>query len=378
MSIEQLLIVTAHPEFASTSVTELKQLDKRLTRIEELAPGVTLCSTANAAALMKLAARERPIFVRHLAPVQTTANLSNTTQDLAELATAIAHLPGLALLERGTHFAVQTRLAQTKGMQGGRPYSSGQINQTLAEMVAEETGAVESIKKPQVIISLLCTMDKGYVGISTTEENLSSWPGGARRFAQTPEQISRAEFKLLEALEVFGVILPSQGYALDLGAAPGGWTRLLLEAGLNVVAVDPANLDPRLTKRKRLEHYRGYAENYLEEAIRKSRHFDMIVNDMRMDAREAARQLTKASLCLQADGFIISVFKLPHAAPGINPLTNLNEALKILSTRFSLVQARQLFHNRQEVTVVAAHPLRTNKRQKNLEPSRNKDVSRSL
>ncbi len=184
MNIEPLLIVTAQPEFASTSVAELKQLDKRLTRVEELAPGVTLCSTPDVTTLMRLAARERPIFVRHLAPVQTIANLSNTTQDLAELATAIAQLPGLALLERGTHFSVQTRLAQTEETQEKRPYSSGQINQALAEMLAEETGAIESIKKPQVIVSLLYTIDRGYLGISTAEENLSSWPGGARRFAR--------------------------------------------------------------------------------------------------------------------------------------------------------------------------------------------------
>ncbi len=95
----------------------------------------------------------------------------------------------------------------------------------LAEAIIEETGAVESIKKPQIVVSLLCTAGKGYLGISLARENLSDWPGGARHFAQTPEQISRAEFKLLEALEVFGVTLPTQGRVLDLGAAPGGWTR---------------------------------------------------------------------------------------------------------------------------------------------------------
>ncbi len=358
MSIEQHLIVTAHPEFASAAITELKRLDKRLACIDELAPGVILCGIPNVAALMQLAVKEQPIFVRHLAPVQTVINLANETQDLAVLATAIAHLPGLTLLERGTYFAVQTRFAQTEKRQRDRPYSSGQLNQALAAMLAEETGAIEAIKKPQVIISLLCTMERGYLGISTAEENLSNWPGGARRFAQTPEQISRAEFKLLEALEIFGVLLPSQGNALDLGAAPGGWTRLLLDAGLNVVAVDPAHLDPRLAKRQYLEHYRGYAEHYLDEMIRKRHCFDVIVNDMRMDAREAARQLVRASLCLQADGFVISVLKLPHAAPGINPLTNLQDALRILSKGFSIVQARQLFHNRQEVTIVAAHPIR--------------------
>src|SRR5437762_7499992 len=147
--------------------------------------------------------------------------------------------------------------------------------QLLAEAIAEETGAVESIKKPQVVVSLLCTMEKAYLGISLTTDNLSDWPGGARHFAHLPEQISRAEFKLLEALEVFGVTLPSQGLALDLGAAPGGWTRILLEAGMQVVAVDPAKLDSRLERRPHLEHYRGYAEDYLEEALKRRRKFNV-------------------------------------------------------------------------------------------------------
>src|SRR5205085_10683336 len=154
------------------------------------------------------------------------------------------------------------------------------LNQSLAEAIAEETRAVESIKKPQIVVALLCTTEKGYAGITLALENLSDWPGGARHVAQTPEQISRSEFKLLEALEVFGVTLPARGRALDLGAAPGGWTRLLLDAGLYVVAVDPANLDPRLARQPRLEHYRGYAEHYLEEAIKTHKNFDVIVNDM--------------------------------------------------------------------------------------------------
>ena len=199
-------------------------------------------------------------------------------------------------------------------------------------------------------------MHQGYVGISTAQENLSAWPGGARHYAQTSEQISRAEFKLLEALEYFGISLDAGERVLDLGAAPGGWTRLLLDAGMQVVAVDPANLDPRLNKREDLQHYRGYAEDYIEEAIRNRETFNIIVNDMRMDAREAARGLAYAARCLKKDGFILSVFKLPHATPTINPLFTLKDALSILSKAYGVVQAHQLFHNRQEVTVVAAQP----------------------
>jgi 23S rRNA (cytidine2498-2'-O)-methyltransferase len=362
------LIVTAHPEFMDAAFDELKRFDSSLHGVELLAPGILLCGfpqatpPQNATTVMRLAAEQWPIFARHLAPVQAIVNLSYTEDDIGELALAVANLPTFALLEPGQRFAVQTRLVQT-GTEltlvgtNKRAYSSGHVSQLIAGAIAEETGAVESIKKPQVVVSLLCTTEKGYVGISLAKDNLSDWPGGARHFAQTSEQISRSEFKLLEALEVFGVTLPSEGWALDLGAAPGGWTRLLLEAGMSVVAVDPAKLDSRLAGHHRLEHYRGYADLFLEEAIKRRRKFDVITSDMRMDARAAARLLVEASACLRTDGFSISVLKLPHATPEINPLKNLREALRLLNKHFGIVQARQLFHNRQEVTVLIVRPL---------------------
>lgn len=356
---EQLLIVTAHPEFLDAGIFELKRLDKRLAQSELLAPGIALCSVPDVILLMRLAAEQHPIFIRHLAPVQAIVPLNNTEQDIGELAIILASLPTFNTLERGQRFAVQSRILQVEGNAVKRPYSSGMLNQSLASAIAEETGAVESIKKPQIVVSVLCTAGKAYLGISLAKENLSDWPGGTRHFAQTPEQISRAEFKLLEALEIFGLSLPNKGRVLDLGAAPGGWTRLLLEAGLQVMAVDPANLDPRLKGQHGLEHYRGYAETYLEEAINTRQRFDIIVNDMRMDARDAARLLGQAASCLRNDGFVLSVFKLPHATREINPLTTLQHALSLLERNYGIVQARQLFHNRQEVTVITAQPLQT-------------------
>ncbi len=352
-------ILTAHPEFLETAVRELKRLDPGVQSGELLAPGIALCSAPDVPGLQRRAADAHPIFVRHLAPVQVIVPLANTEQDIGSLAIAIAGLPTFALLERGQRFSVQTRFAQRDEAAGAhkRAYSTGMLNQQLAQAFAEETGAVENIKKPQVIVSLLCTFDRAYAGISLAIDNLSDWPGGMRHFAHIPDEVSRAEFKLLEALEVFGLSLPSQGSALDLGAAPGGWTRLLLEAGLQVVAVDPARLDPRLFRHHRLEIYRGYAEIYLEDALKRRRKFDIIANDMRVDAREAARILVQAAPCLQPDGFIISTLKLPHATEEIDPLKNLNEALSLLSRNYQVVQARQLFHNRQEVTAVAARPV---------------------
>lgn len=112
-----------------------------------LAPGIALCTVPGGSAVMRLAAEQRPIFVRHIAPVQAIVNLTNTEHDIAELALAIAGLPSFEMLERGQHFAVQTRIVQTDEHPVERPYSSGRLNQLLAEAIAEETGAVELIKK---------------------------------------------------------------------------------------------------------------------------------------------------------------------------------------------------------------------------------------
>jgi 23S rRNA (cytidine2498-2'-O)-methyltransferase len=186
----------------------------------------------------------------------------------------------------------------------------------------------------------------GYVGLSDVEQNLSSWAGGARRFAREPGQISRSEFKLLEALEVFALPLPEGGLALDLGAAPGGWTRLLRARGLRVVAVDPAALDPRLAGDRGIRHVRATAQQFFPCRER----FDLIVNDMRMDARDSARLMLDAAPCLRPEGHALMTLKLPAEGPE----QVMHQALALLARRYRVLGARQLFHNRSEVTVALA------------------------
>lgn len=361
--IDNLLVITAHAEFLQAAIAEIEQLDRQAIEVKKVTDEIALCTVSNAHEIMQIANKKRPVFVLHIAPVQTILSLQNDEKDSGRIAVTIIELPDIVLLERGTRFAVQSRFVKTDGKRAERPYSSGQLNQMLAEALVEETKAVEDIKKPQVVLSILCTLDTAYIGISEVEENLSPWPGGARHYAQTDEQISRAEFKLLEALETFDLTLSANGRALDLGAAPGGWTRLFLDAGMRVIAVDPARLDERLVENKKLEHYRGYAEDFFAEAselqnTQRLGRFDVIASDMRMDARDSARILQGAAPYLRDDGFIISTLKLPHAAIAVDPFVNFKEAMRILTQKYAIVQAHQLFHNRQEVTVVAAQPVR--------------------
>jgi 23S rRNA (cytidine2498-2'-O)-methyltransferase len=165
-----------------------------------------------------------------------------------------------------------------------------------------------------------------------------------RRFAREKEQISRAEFKLLEALETFKIELPPRGRALDLGAAPGGWTRVLRQKEQYVTAVDPAWLHPSLQTDKGVRHLRLTAEDYLAQYPDT---YDVIVNDMRLDARDSARMMVEYGRYLYPHGLALITLKLPER----KYRSALDHGLNILRQGYTIAGARQLFHNRSEVTV---------------------------
>jgi 23S rRNA (cytidine2498-2'-O)-methyltransferase len=81
--------------------------------------------------------------------------------------------------------------------------------------------------------------------------------------------------------------------------------------------------------------------------------FDVVVSDMRMDARDAARFMVDAAPLMHLRSVAILTLKLPPpGTPGLNPVALVREAPDELRSRYRVVRARQLFHNRHEVTVV--------------------------
>ena len=233
---------------------------------------------------------------------------------------------------------MQTR---TVGDTAVKPFD---INKPLSEAIQQATGTPLDVRQPVQILSVVMHGRTAHIGLSLAAHNLSDWAGGMRRFAREKEQISRAEFKLLEAIEVFEIALPAYGRALDLGAAPGGWTRVLHKREQYVTAVDPANLHPSLYRIRTIRHKRMTAEEYLAEGPDT---YDLIVNDMRQDARDSARLMVDFAPYLYRHGTALMTFKLPE-----NGRANvIDHAFNILSQSYAIAGARQLFHNRSEITV---------------------------
>ncbi len=359
----QALVLTADPGFVDMALDEFRRDASEPELLAELAPGIWLVACAQGFWALAEAWRDHPpIFVRHIHPVDLAVPLDGVPEDLERLAGAVAQEVA-PWLDEELPFSVQTRIL------ADLPYRPYQVNQRLAQEIQRHSSAPLDVRGPQQILSVTCasvpaqtagrlpgslegrpsTPERpetvALLGLSTAQHNLSDWAGGVRRFAREPEQVSRSEFKLLEALEVFGLDLSPGGHALDLGASPGGWTRVLRQRGLYVTAVDPGSLDPRLEADRGVRHLRMAAEAYLAEGPDV---FHVIVNDMRMDARDSARLMVRFAPYLAPEGFAIMTLKLPHR----NRWRILEHALAILREGYRVERVRQLFHNRSEVTVL--------------------------
>lgn len=356
------LVLTCDEGSVDLAEHELQRVASHSKVAAHLAPGVLLVDGGLPfAELVANWAAALPIFVRHICPVQAVVPLWDSPGDPDELAAALAG-PAEGVLAAHVapdqRFSVQTRLLAEP------PYKPFDVNGAVSQAVIARTGAALDVRSPQQVLSIVCAELSPAVidhlprrlrpgpqaalyalaGLSTPQQNLSDWAGGARRFAREEGQVSRSEFKLLEAFEVFGVQLSPHGVALDLGASPGGWTRVLRERGQYVTAVDPGALDERVAADGGVRHKRMTAEAYLHEDPDQ---FDLIVNDMRMDARDSARLMVAYAPLLYPHGSVIMTLKLPETRRG--PI--LDHAFDILRMTYSIAGARQLFHNRSEITV---------------------------
>ena len=347
------MIFTASPSVAALARDEVLNRIPNASLQGWLVDGVGLVQSVPHWEQIALSFRQKPpIFVRHICPVQSVVDPPITLERLtAEVR------PIIKSLDSHATFSVQTRMLG----QHDWTFRRFDVNQHLARMLGQ-IGTPLDVRAPVQVLSVILTPEAGYLGFSLAGDNLSDWAGGERRFKREPGQISRAEFKLLEALEVFTIELPSKGIALDLGAAPGGWTRVLLNHGLQVIAVDPSALDPRLLSQPGVTHLRTTVQAFISRDIvppsspkvdRSNLHtlsnlkYDLIVNDMRMEAGKAVEILGKLASRLSKDGIVISTLKLPSNRMGAAA----ESALVKLQPQFEILGARQLFHNRHEITI---------------------------
>jgi 23S rRNA (cytidine2498-2'-O)-methyltransferase len=192
----------------------------------------------------------------------------------------------------------------------------------------------------------VCLFDLGELafGLTPLHDAISPAPGGRMRVHVPCDRPSRAARKLAEALLWFGVGPDAGDLCVDLGAAPGGWTYVLLERRARVIAVDPARLDPELMKRRGLRHVQASAFDFEpDEPV------DWLFCDMAWRPLEVAQMLARWARRRDAT-FLVANFKLPMKRKA-EMVARIRQTLEAGGWRS--VRARQLYHDREEVTVTA-------------------------
>lgn len=85
------------------------------------------------------------------------------------------------------------------------------------------------------------------------------WPGGVQPITPSIEPISRAYFKAAESITWSGFSMKAGDLAIEIGSAPGGACGRLLELGLKVIGIDPAEMDSSIADHSNFEHIRARA-----------------------------------------------------------------------------------------------------------------------
>jgi 23S rRNA (cytidine2498-2'-O)-methyltransferase len=230
----------------------------------------------------------------------------------------------------------------------------------LAPQAAEIAGLVESLLAERgnrripsrsigaeaIPIVDVCLYERRRIAVGLTESHdaLSLAPGGRMRVRVPGDRPSRAARKLAEAFVWLGVSPEPGEVCVDLGAAPGGWSFVLLERRARVIAVDPARLDSDLMNRRGLEHVQRSAFEFEpDEPV------DWLLCDMAWRPLEVAQMLARWARRRNAT-LLVANFKLPMKKKA-EMVAKIRQTLE--SGGWNSVRARQLYHDRDEVTVTA-------------------------
>ena len=201
---------------------------------------------------------------------------------------------------------------------------------------------------------LLLTFKSGrevFVGLAEAN-NCAMWPMGIPRLRFPREAPSRSTLKLEEAWHHF---IPRDDWdkrlapgmtAVDLGAAPGGWTWQLVNRQIRVVAVDNGPMAEDLMYLGLVEHQRADGFTF------KPRHpvHWMVCDIVEKPARNAALIETwlGEGWCREA----VVNLKLPmkqRYAEVVRLLERIDDSLKARGLKVS-IGCKQLYHDREEVT----------------------------
>jgi 23S rRNA (cytidine2498-2'-O)-methyltransferase len=111
-------------------------------------------------------------------------------------------------------------------------------------------------RNERVLDVVIVQPNEWWIGTHLSKTLPQRWPGGAIPVSLPEHAVSRAYAKLEEALAWSGLPVAAGDECVEIGCAPGGASQALLDRGLFVTGIDPAEVDPAVLAHPRFRHLR--------------------------------------------------------------------------------------------------------------------------
>ena len=187
-----------------------------------------------------------------------------------------------------------------------------------------------------------------WVGCHRTGRRSDCWPGGVPQWELPEHAVSRAYLKMQEALEWSALPMTTDDVCLELGCAPGGASQALLDSGVTVIGVDPAEVDPAVLSDAQFKHVRRRSSEVPRKLLKGVRWLAADMNvapAYTLDAVEAMVTHRDSSIRGMILTLKLTDWKLADEIPGY--------LSRIRDWGYRDLRVRQLAFNRQEICVVA-------------------------
>ena len=250
---------------------------------------------------------------------------------------------------------------------GVSPLAAG-VAEQLKASIGQSTQIFNRVAgvNDRVFDIVLVEPNEWWYGYHIASHTAGRWPGGSPMFDTTVETVSRAYFKLKEALLWSGITIQKGDVCAEIGSAPGGACQLLLEMGATVIGIDPAEMEPEILKHENFTHVRKRSSEVRKKDFSAVK---WLISDMSvtptytLDAVEEIVSHDRVSVTGVIMTMKLTDWKLVDDIP---------EFMKrARGLGFKFVRARQLAFNRREFCMVAVKDrfaLRNSKRVKKVAP----------
>ncbi|MDZ4848602.1 MAG: SAM-dependent methyltransferase [Pirellulaceae bacterium] len=205
----------------------------------------------------------------------------------------------------------------------------------------------------RVLDVIIIEPNQWWIGSHLVESSFDRWPGGVFPISEPAEMVSRAYLKMAEAIHWSRLPFKPGESVVEIGSSPGGACQYLLDLGMKVVGIDPAEMAPEIIANPNFEHIRSRS---IQVKRRFFSRFRWLVCDANvspvytLDTVEAIVTYPTTAI----EGMLLTI-KLSDWEKANDIEAHIE---RIRQWGYSKIEVRQLSYNRRECCVAISQPSR--------------------